>query len=185
MKRITFVLATLVLTVAAAGQNAPLGYFQLTDDTHVIWQCTYESDLNAKTVVHRLKMEGLRLLDSAEGLIAFYCDGLHINPEDFGYSRGVTPMFVTGNDLAFRGFIQLKEGRYRVTLDRISCINNITTAGGVFVKGNIESFEANALDGREFTHTFRKIPARIYNMAFYRIFLLMDPEAATYMGDDW
>ena len=185
MKRIVVALAALMVAASALGQSGPLGYFQLTDDAHVIWQCVYESSLNVQAADHRLKVEGFRILDSTDDLIVFYCDGLHISPEEFGYSRGETPMYVTGKDLAFRGFIQFKEGRYRVTLDRILGIDNTTTAGGVFVKGSVEPFETNALDGREFSRGFQKIPARIYNTALTRIFLLMDPEAANHMGHDW
>lgn len=185
MKRIAVALVALMVAASALGQSGPLGYFRLTDDAHVIWQCVYESSLNNQDAEHRLKVEGFRILDSTDGLIVFYCDGLHIDSEEFGYSRGETPAYVNGEDLAFRGFIQFKDGRYRVTLDRILCIDNITTTGGVFLKGSAGPFETHALDGREFSRGFQKIPARIYNTALYRIFLLMDPEAANHMGRDW
>lgn len=185
MRGFMVALAALMMATTALGQSGPLGYFRLTDDGHVIWQCVYESGLNAQTAERRLRTEGFRILDSTDELIVFRCDGLRTNPEEFGYSRMETPMYVTGQDLAFRGFIQFKENRYRVTLDRIIRIDNITTSGGVFVGGTSEPFENNILDGREFTRGFQKIPSRIYNTALYRLFLLMDPEAANHMGRDW
>lgn len=183
--RISLLLILSTFCIAEAQIERPLGYFWKTSDNHVIWQCVYNSSISRQEVEQRLRIEGFRILDSYDNLVAFYCDNLHVNPKDYGYSIGETPMFVTGRDLIFRGFVQIKEGRYRVTLDRMAFVDNITTAGGVFIRGEITLFEVNALDGDEFSRVFQKIPARIYNTCLYKIFLLGDPENTDYLNHEW
>ena len=165
-------------------QSGPLGYFQIAEG-RVIWQSVYSTSLNSEDAARRLTIEGFRVVDATDSMVTFYCDGLNVAPEEFGYSRGETPMYVTGNNLLFRGFIQIKDGRYRVTLDRFILMNNITTAGGVFTAGSTSPIESQALNGTDFSSGFKKIPARIYNQLLYRKFFLFNLEASNYLGSDW
>ena len=163
-------------------QSGPLGYFQIAEG-RVIWQSVYSTSLNSEEAARRLTIEGFRVVDVTDSMVTFYCDGLRVFPEDYGYSRGETPMYVTGCDLVFRGFIQLKDGRYRVTLDRFRLMDNISAGG--FSAGSVKPMEWTVLSGNDFASGFKKIPARIYNQLLYRTFSLFNPEASNYLGSDW
>ena len=141
--------------------------------------------MSPEEAARRLAIEGFRVVDVTDGMVAFFCDGLRVFPEDYGYSRGETPMYVTGCDLVFRGFLQIKEGRYRVTLDRIQLVDNTTTAGGVFVAGTAKPIEQQAVSKDDFSSGFKKIPSMIYNRMLYNIFTLLPPEAADHLGSEW
>ena len=89
------------------------------------WQKVFQVDsVNVKDVVHNLLAEGhFKEIESGEGMVTCELRGLSLNYQDLGFKRMSLPIYIPNDK--FSGFVtvQVKNNRYRVTVDRIITAN--------------------------------------------------------------
>lgn len=121
MKRIFF-LVFLLIPVLAFGQEE--SFFSLNDGG-LIWQKVYESNASPESVSRGLMSSGyFSDIKSAEGLVTAEMSGVHLLYKDLGYKRMRLPLYVVNDTYSAFVMVQIKDGRYRVTLSRILAHNS-------------------------------------------------------------
>lgn len=90
------------------------------------------------------------------------------------------PIYVSANDLSCFVTIQVKEGKYRVTAEKLTLVAH--TTGGLYVAGEKASMETYAIKKGTFSKHFDKSPKIIYDKCLLDAFFI---KAKTYINEDW
>ncbi len=136
MKRFVLLMILLVVPAMAWGQDD----FCLVDG-NLVWRKVYNDTTDVKTVAYNLRAAGFKEIEVGEDLVTAQFYGLYMEYESLGYKRMSLPIYINNND--FYGFVtvQIKEDRYRVTVDRVIARNrrlgNMTMNDIGLVKGEI------------------------------------------------
>ena len=91
-----------------------------TDGASVMWQNVYQTQLDSASVV-----DGLLASGHFDGVIlskdGFTCRVVphEVDYRGAGMKRGLTSMYLLGGELEARAVVQIREGRYRVTVDEM------------------------------------------------------------------
>ena len=154
-----------------------------TDGASVVWQAVYQTPLDSAEVAEALigtgKFDGI--VQTKDG---FTC---RIIPHEVDYrgagrKRGNTAMYILGGDMEGRAVVQIREGRYRVTVDGMVFITKIS--GGVFVVGERESLELYALNRKgEFRNNFWNEGSS--PVLDYDLFSMFEIKERTAQDEDW
>lgn len=175
MKKILVSIA-LLLSVTAFAQ---VENFSVSDGK-VYWQRVYPTDLSHEELLDVIVNAGT-FVDIQDGdVITFRVIRGIIDFNNLGFSRGTIPMYVSGNDVSCFVTIQIKDGKYRVTVDNIILTENITA--GVFKEGTENQLETYAVRQGELTSGFQKKPSKVYNGYFSGLFLF---QKKSYIDDEW
>ena len=125
MKRLALLLCVL-LSVSAAAQTD----FKVVEG-NLIWQKVYTSTSTLEDIANSLQNSGaVADISVADGLITCRIPDTPIDYKSAGFSRGTLPGYIVLNDLAAFATIQVKEGRYRVTVENFMLISNMDTSLG-------------------------------------------------------
>ena len=176
MKNAFFICLLLLLSV-----RVEAGDF-IVNGGKLVWQGIFETNVGIDDLEGILINSG-KFTDivNTGDRITFWCQRAHLDPRDFGYSIGSTPIYVSGNDISFFCTIQVKEGRYRATVDQFVLTNNVT--GGLLKEGDTERIETYAVDrGGGLKSSFMKRPAELYDKFLTKLLTI---EEAGYLSDDW
>lgn len=177
MKRIILVLFVII----SIHLQASAGNF-ITNDGKLVWQGVFETTMDIEQLEKTLVNSG-RFVDivNAGDIITFWCRRANLDPREFGYSIGSTPIYITGNDVDFFCTIQVKEGRYRATAELFTLTNNRT--GGLLKEGETEKLEAYAVDvSGKLKKGFSKRPAEIYDKFLTKLLTLQEKE---FLNSEW
>lgn len=104
------------------------------------------------------------------------------SPVDFksmGYSRGSVPIYVSTYDFTGFASVQVKDGRYRVTVENIVMICNTE---GLSKVGDETTLETWAVRNGKLTGGFSKIPSDVYNRFLTEKFTM---KAKSYLDNEW
>lgn len=180
MKR--FALFAILLAFSAISFAQEASRFS-TDGASVVWQNVYHTPLDSADVADALigtgKFDGI--IPTKDG---FTC---RIIPHEVDYrgagrKRGNTAMYILGGDMEGRAVVQIREGRYRVTVDGMVFITKIS--GGIFVPGERESLEMYALNRRgEFRNNFWNEGSS--PVLDYDLFSMFEIRERADQDDDW
>ena len=170
----------LLISLACVSLPAMAGDF-IVHDGKLVWQGFFESNKELAALEELIVTNGkfIDIINTGDR-ITCRCDRLRVDPREFGYSIGSTPIFVTANDLSFFCTIQEKGGRYRVTIDQFVLTNNRT--GGFLKEGETERIEDYAISNGDIKGVFKKKPAEIYNAFFTKLFNI---EEKSYLENEW
>lgn len=155
-----------------------------TDGKSVTWQNVYQTQLDSAGVVNGLLSSG-----HFDGVIptkdGFTC---RVIPHEADYrgaglKRGLVVMYISTSELEGRAVVQIREGRYRVTVDEIVFTTNITGGGGVFQQGERTALERYALNsGGDFRRAFwNKGASPVLDYDLYSLFEIREPD----QDDEW
>lgn len=175
--RKAFLICSLVLLSA----RIDAGEF-LVNDGKLVWQGIFETNLEIGDLEKILVNTGMftDIINTGDR-ITFWCKRAHLDPRDFGYSTGATPIYVSGNDISFFCTIQVKDGRYRATVDQFILTNNVT--GGLLREGNTERIETYAVNGGDrLKSSFMKRPAELYDKFLTKLLTIKE---AAYLSNEW
>lgn len=164
-----------------SGQESVNNFFFETNE--VYWQKVYETTLSSDKMSSLISESGLfEKVDVSEN--GKFSGNINLIGADYrgaGYSEMNTPIYVARS--FFSGFvvIEIKEGRYRVTLKRILLSQKYDTP--ISEMGEMKSLETYAIKkGKsEFTPGFMKIPSKILDYTFSNLFLFNEKSDQ----DDW
>ena len=154
-----------------------------TDGASVKWQNVYQTQLDSAGVV-----DGLLASGKFDGFVqtkdGFTCRILQheVNWRGMGIKRGTLPMYMLGGELDAHATVQIREGRYRVTVDEI--VFTDTVSGGLFVPGKRTRFEDYVLTRKgEFRDNFwRPGAAPVLDFDLFSLFEIKEQEA---QEEDW
>ena len=170
------VTTALLLSVTAFAQ---VDNFSVSEGK-VYWQRVYPTDMTHEELLDVIINAGT-FTDILDGdVITFRVIRGKIDLKNLGFSRGTVPMYVSGNDVSCFVTIQIKDGKYRVTVDNIILTENITA--GVFKEGTENQIETYAVRQGELTSGFQKKPSKVYNGYFSNLFLF---QKKSYIDDEW
>lgn len=155
--------------------------FTIIDGSQLIWQKVYETSLTEQEIVNTLINSGeISDVSFIDGKITFNINRLKVDYESAGYTRMEIPIYVSANDLSCFVTIQVKEGRYRVTAEKLTLVAH--TTGGLYVAGEKASMETYAIKKGTFSNNFNKSPKIIYDKCLLDAFFI---KAKTYINEDW
>ena len=154
-----------------------------TDGASVTWQQVFQTPLDSAGV--------------AGGLIASgHFDNVVVTKDGFtcrivphmadymgaGVKRGLVSMYLVSADMEGRAVVQIREGRYRVTVDEIVFTTNIS--GGIFTPGTRTKLETYALNGSgQFRRNFWN--AGSSPIIDYDLFSLFELKEREDQDEDW
>lgn len=187
-------LATFSLSASAqSANNDPLYPDQspLSDSSNfkiiqnvLVWQKIYTTTQNKSTIIKNIKTNGLlkniEIIDSTT--IKARIEGLNADYSGAGFSRGTTPMMLLGETISAPVIINIKQGRYRVTIKSIMLTTSMTTP--LSEVGESEPLETYVLKKKktQFKPAFFTAVAPILTHTFDKIFA---PAAPTDDNDNW
>ena len=98
-------------------------------DGGIVWQRVYQSQLDSSSIASALIATG-QVTDVAGIPGGIVC---HIAPRSLdyrgaGYSRGAAAMYIVNRQMEGHATIQLRDGRYRVTVDRMVFVASTETS---------------------------------------------------------
>lgn len=169
MKRILAFLLSLLPVLASAQDEA----FSI-DGSALIWRKVYDAATTAELVAHNLQASGhFYDIQASDGLVTAEMRGVQMLYKDLGYKRMSLPLYVVNDTYSAFLTVQIKEDRYRVTLERIST-HNVNYGAGL-----LDRF---AIDGAALSPAFLDRPARIASYTFDALLSGLDKNS---LDDEW
>lgn len=148
-------------------------YHFYVEDGRIFWRQVFESPADSTTLLDHLIGSG-NFVDVAEvsSGISFTITPRKIDTRAGGFKAGSVAMYVANYTMTAHGLLEMKEGRYRVTVDRI-----------VFQSGPDTTLETYALNRRgEFKPVFVSMnAAQALDHELTRLFTVRMPEKE----EDW
>lgn len=170
MKRIVSLFLLSLLPFLAIAQEESL---QVNNDA-LIWRKVYEKGTDVETIAQNLRALGsFKDITVSGGMVTAEMSGVSLDYKSLGYKRMSLPIYVVNNKYSAFVTVQVREGRYRVTAERIKTLNSS------YGESDIESF---ALKNGDLDAKFLDAPAKILSSTFDKLFSGLDK---TNDDDDW
>lgn len=129
MKRSILFSICLIAAIGSRAQEATNDF--LIIGNHLVWQKIYTSDITEEDIAELLFNSGdFADIGNAGGMITCRIPATPIDFAGAGFKRGVTAGYILLNDLTAFVRIQVKDGRYRVTVDKLELIATSDTVLG-------------------------------------------------------
>lgn len=154
MKRLFLLIILLSATILSTKAQ---GFY--VDNDKLAWQKIFQSDMNAVDIVKSMHMSGdfrdIEIID--ESFIVATLRLINVDYEKLGYKRMNLPLYISNNYFGPANIIiQVKEGRYLVTINNML----LTSQAGTSLGGTIDDM---AIGENGFTATFTQYGAPIYD----------------------
>jgi len=119
MRKILFLMLSGLLGLGAAAQTPEDLHFSVKDRT-IIWQQVYESSADSAAILDYLYGSG-NFADVTEitNGVSFTILPRSIDIQAVGFKRGEVSVYITLYQMTAHGLIQMREGRYRATVDHV------------------------------------------------------------------
>jgi hypothetical protein len=181
MKTIVTTIILLISSIVYSQENLRL------DNGSLIWQKVYETKSDIKTLLLAVKTERkFSNVDLIDDVIVF--DMIDIEPliKESGFKRMSIPIYLSSN-LYAKGKIDIKEGRFRVTVSNIKIPNSPTKlvySDKLLNESSYEPVSSFILDrNKSISEKFmKKEYYKIYDMTFNSIF---DKYTNLSTNDNW
>ena len=176
--KIFLVIAALVMTASLL--NAQTNNFTVAD-SKAIWQKVYETELSYEDIFNLILNNGsfTDVIDN-DGKITCRILSEVINFKSLGFKRSELPIYALASTFTSFCTIQVKDGRYRATVENIILTEN--TSGGILEKGTENPIETWAVKNGAMTKMFSGVPSRFYDTYLTNKFTL---QGKSYMNDEW
>jgi len=154
-----------------------------TDGASVMWQNVYQTQLDSAAVV-----DGLIASGHFDGIIltrdGFTCRIIphEVDYRGAGMKRGLTSMYLLDGELEGRAVVQIREGRYRVTVDEMVFTGKISSP--LSKPGERTKLELYALNGsgRFRSNFWNKGSSPVLDYDLFSMFDVKEKEA---QDEDW
>lgn len=143
MKRFSLLVLLLIVCTGARAQEDRFS----VRDGGVVWQTVYQSQLDADSVIGALAAKGLveDVVDVPEG-VACQVKLHSVNWKAAGFERMAVPLYLVNNQMEAHAVVLFREGRYRVTVDRI--VFHAPSSTSLRERGEVTPLEDYALSGK-------------------------------------
>ena len=177
VKQAFVVAASLIISATTFAQ---VNNFSVTEEGKAYWQKVYETAISHEDLLNIIVNDG-NFVDINDGdVITFRMNRAEIDVTKYGFTRMSVPMYVVNYDVSCFVTIQLKDDRYRVTVDNITLVRNMTTRMGK--EGEEEAIETWAVKKGELSSGFTKIPSAVYDQFFSNRFRFQNK---SYLDNEW
>lgn len=128
MKKILFACLAGLLCLSLAGQTPEDHHFSVKDG-FVTWQLVYDADVDADSALDCLLSSGdfADVVSVAEGF-SFTITPRSVDWRSSNVPRSHTPLYILNYQMTGHGLLQIRDGRYRVTVDHIMFLDNPAVA---------------------------------------------------------
>lgn len=171
MRNLLFIVTFGLLGLGTAAQIPEDLHFSVKDRI-IIWQQVYESPADSAAVLDYLLGSGIfaDVVEISNG-VSFTIMPRSIDIQAAGFKRGSMSMYISLYRMTAHGLLQMRDGRYRVTVDRI-----------VFLAEPDTPLEAYALNREsEFKSIFTSMnAAQAIDSELTRLFTIQETE-----DEDW
>lgn len=135
-----------LLFIVCTGARAQKGPFSVRDGM-VVWQTVYQSSLDEADVISALAAKGLMedFVDM-EGGVSCRVRLHSVNWKAAGFGRMEVPMYLVNNQMEAHAIVLFKDGRYRVTVDRI--VFQAPSSTSLREHGEVTPLENYAINGK-------------------------------------
>lgn len=179
-KCMMFSFLLLIMHILLYGQEVDNNF--KVDNAEIIWQKIYDTELTFKDFEEIIKDSGLlENIEIGENKITGDLKSIDADFRGAGYTEMVTPIYIARSHLSGFAILELKEGKYRVTLKRVVLTqkyNDPLTKQGE--RTNLEFYGLK--NGKnELTNSFKKNPSYILDYTFSKLFDFNDSQKK----DDW
>lgn len=152
------------------------------DNGKIIWQKVFDTDLNSEQITILAQESGImRDINVSENRVSGQIELMEPDYRGAGYGEMSTPIFISRSFVECFALIELRDGRYRVTLRNIALAQKYND--GVSKEGEKSTLESYALNrrGDEMKKGFLNKPAEILNYTFIKSFTV----SASKQDEDW
>lgn len=180
MRRFVLCAALLALSVFSRAQDD--SRFS-TDGASITWQNVFQTQLDSAGVVDTLLGSGRfdNVILTKDG---FTCRIIphEVDYRGAGMKRGIVAMYLLGGEMEGRAIVQIRDGRYRVTVDGIVFTTTLETP--LSKTGERSKLEIYALNGSgQFRSNFwNKGSAPVLDYDLFSLFEIREPAD---QEDDW
>lgn len=177
MKKIILAVVSALISLTMSAQT---NNFSVTDNGKLIWQKVFDTTMSADDIYTTLINDG-RFVDIQNngGAITCRIPNTTIDVTEYGYSRGSVAMYVVLYDLTGFATIQVKDGRYRVTVEDFTMVCNTNGTSRI---GDRTPLDTWAVRGSALSKGFSKAPSAIYDAFLTEKFTL---KPKSYINDEW
>lgn len=175
-------LLALLITTYNSLAFAQINNFFLNEEGKVVWQKIYETNYTYDELYNHVINCGTFEGINGDGTSRITCKIVRgkVDYRNLGFEWGDLPLLVTASDINCFAIIQVKDGRYRVTVDNFSLTENTTR--GLFKEGTEDRFEQIAVKKGTFSKSFIGNTSTLYDKYLTNIFTLVDK---SYIDDEW
>ena len=142
----------------------------LIENSQVVWQKTYETQLSKATLIDKIKTVGVfENVSVSENKLTAEIKDLSIDYKGYGESEMSTPMYLSRSAIKAFCIFEFKDEKYRVTLKNIKFVQKYDDA--LSKMGEVTEIETFALSKKntEFKNGFSKKPSKILNYTFSKV----------------
>lgn len=154
-----------------------------TDGASVMWQNVYQTQLDSATVVDGMIASGHfdNIILTKDG---FTCRIIphEVDYRGAGMKRGLTSMYLLDGELEGRAVVQIREGRYRVSVNEMVFIGKINSPlSKIGERTKLELYALNG-SGRFRSNFWNKGSSPVLD---YDLFSLFDIKEPNIQDEDW
>lgn len=166
----TILLILTIICFKSYSQDLEFENFKL-EDGNLLWQKVYETEISNDKIIKSLKTSGIiKDIESLESSMTGTIENLDLDYKGFGKTEMNTAMYISRSYFKSFVLIELKDGRYRITLKEMKLVQKYSD--GLNEEGEISELKDYAIKNSktEFRKSFKKAPSGILNFTFEKVF---------------
>ena len=166
----TILLIITIICFKSYSQDLEFENFKL-EDGNLVWQKVYETELSNDEIIKSFKTSGIiKNLENLENSLTGTIENLDLDYKGFGKTEMNTAMYISRSYFKSFVLIELKEGRYRITLKEMKLVQKYSD--GLNEEGEISELKDYAVknNNSDFRKSFKKAPSGILNFTFDKVF---------------
>lgn len=166
----TILLIVTIICFKSYSQDLEWENFKL-DEGNLIWEKVYETELSSDEILKSFKISGIiKDIDTLGNSITGTIKNLDLDYKGFGKTEMNTAMYISRSYFKSFILIEMKEGRYRITLKEMKLVQKYSD--GLSEEGEISELKDYAIKNsrKDFRKLFKKAPSGILNFTFDKVF---------------
>lgn len=174
----------LLLVSASMAAQSDLGNFKVLPTGKIIWQQVYSTNLSVEELKDEIMLSGNYYnIVSNDSILVCRMRECPIDFEMSGYDRSTTPILILSSFVTCILTYQFKEGRYRVTAEKIHFYEDGEAYSAHFIGRSGSSLESVFINNGEIAKSFTRSNASEIIDFFFNETFAITPKP--YLHDRW